>query len=174
VLTSCAAKEVFKSFWGVVDTDNGLEYKRGWERIPENWYRTPVDYGLLQLNLDLVDWFVRYPELASIGGNTGTVNSFTLVDLSDLSGGLLNVETLLQGNNLLCFVLQIVKTVSPNSLSGLFATLGQALGLLTDALDSAIKPLACPPFDDLSYGGEPIWDSLKNTFAGPKRAGSPL
>lgn len=41
-----------------------MEYREGWERIPENWYRTPVDYGLIGLNLDLIDWVVKYPELA--------------------------------------------------------------------------------------------------------------
>ncbi|KIX09441.1 uncharacterized protein Z518_00521 [Rhinocladiella mackenziei CBS 650.93] len=168
-------KDVFKSFWAVVDTDDGeLEYKRGWERIPNHWFKRPVDYGLVQLNLDLVDWFVRYPELASIGGNTGTVNSFTPLNISDLSGGLLNAETLLEGNNLLCFVLQIVKTVSPDSLSSLYATLAKPLELLTDALGSALEPLTCAPFEDLTYGGQPIWESLTHIFAGAERAGSPL
>lgn len=159
----------------MVDTDDGrLEYKRGWERIPENWYKTPVDYGLVQLNLDFIDWFVRYPQLASIGGNTGTVNSFTPLDISDLSGGLLNVQTLLEGNNLICFALQIVKTVSPNSLSNLFQTLAVPLRLLTDALGSAITDLTCPVFGDLAYGGKPLWDSLIQEFPGPARAASPL
>ncbi|KAJ9643196.1 hypothetical protein H2204_002091 [Knufia peltigerae] len=168
-------KEVFKSFWGVIDTeDGGLEYKRGWERIPENWFRRPVDYGLVQMNLDFVDWFLKYPKLMSIGGNTGTVNSFTPLDIGDISGGVLNLETLLQGNNLICFALQIVKTVSPNSLSNLFATLAEPLKLITDALGSALTSLTCPSFGDLAYGGQPIWDSLNKAFAGPERAGSPL
>ncbi|KEF52896.1 uncharacterized protein A1O9_10801 [Exophiala aquamarina CBS 119918] len=168
-------KDVFKSFWGVVENNDGeLEYKRGWERIPENWYKTPVDYGLIQLNLDFIDWFLKYPQLASIGGNTGTVNSFTPLDISDLSGGLLNVETLLEGNNLICFALQVVKTVSPNSLSNLFQTLAVPLGLLTDALGDAITGLTCPPFGDIAYGGQPLWDSLIKDFAGPAKAASPL
>lgn len=175
LLTETTAKEVFKSFWGVVDTEEGgLEYKRGWERIPNNWFKTPVDYGLIGLNLDLVSWITKYPELASIGGNTGTVNSFTALDISDLSGGVLNVATLLEGNNLLCFALEVVKTVSPNSLSNLFETLAVPLGLLTDALGTALTDLTCPVFKDLSYGGQPIWDSLTLAFPGPERAGSPL
>ncbi|EXJ56351.1 uncharacterized protein A1O5_12618 [Cladophialophora psammophila CBS 110553] len=168
-------KEVFKSFWGVVDNSDGsLQYKRGWERIPNNWYKTPVDYGLVQLNLDLVKWFVQYPQLASIGGNTGTVNSFTLLDIRDLSGGLLNAATLLEGNNLLCFAFQIVNTVSPDSLSPLYSALAVPLKLLTEALGSALDPLTCPPLGDLTYEGQPIWESLQNAFAGAGRAGSPL
>lgn len=36
----------------------------------------------------------------SIGGNTGTVNSFTGVDLGDTTGGVYNAQTLFEGNNL--------------------------------------------------------------------------
>lgn len=128
----------------------------------------------MNLNLDLVSWFAQYPELVSIGGNTGTVNSFTLVNLTDLSGGLLNAGTLLEGNNLLCFAFQIVKTVSPDSLSPLYSTLAVPLKLLTDALGSVLEPLTCPPFEDLTYGGQPIWESLTNIYGGAERAGSPL
>ncbi|KIW94107.1 uncharacterized protein Z519_05423 [Cladophialophora bantiana CBS 173.52] len=168
-------KEVFKSFWGVFDNSDGsLQYKRGWERIPNNWYKTPVDYGLVQLNLDLVKWFVEYPQLASIGGNTGTVNSFTPLDIADLSGGFLNAATLLEGNNLLCFAFQIVNTVSPDSLSPLYSALAVPLKLLTEALGAALDPLTCPPLGDLTYEGQPIWESLQNAFAGAGRAGSPL
>ncbi|KIW23701.1 uncharacterized protein PV07_11880 [Cladophialophora immunda] len=168
-------KEIFKSFWGVVDNaDGSLQYKRGWERIPNNWFKAPVDYGLVQLNLDLVDWFIKYPQLASIGGNTGTVNSFTGLDISNLSGGILNAETLLEGNNLLCFAFQVVNTVSPDSLSPLYSALAVPLKLLTDALGSALDPLTCPPLGDLTYEGQPIWKSLTNAFAGAERAGSPL
>jgi hypothetical protein len=46
------------------DSHGALVYQKGWERIPENWYRIPVDYGLLQFNLDLLDWVAQYPELA--------------------------------------------------------------------------------------------------------------
>lgn len=166
---------MFKSFWGVVENENGeLEYKRGWERIPANWFKTPVDYGLVQMNLDFVDWFLKYPQLASIGGNTGTVNSFTPLDISNLTGGVLNVETLLEGNNLICFALQVVKTVSPNSLSNLFQTLTVPLRLLTDALGDALTGLTCPPLDDLAYGGQPLWDTLIKDFPGPAKAASPL
>lgn len=86
-------------------------------------YKVPLDYGLLQLNLDTVDWILKFPELASIGGNTGTVNSFAGVELTDLTSGVLNLPKLLESNNLLCFVLEIVKLASPTYLSNLYATL---------------------------------------------------
>ena len=59
-----AAKETLKSFFGVYGDEDHMEYREGWERIPENWYRTPLDYGLIGLNLDIIDWVVKYPELA--------------------------------------------------------------------------------------------------------------
>lgn len=164
-----------QSFWGVVEADDGsLQYKRGWERIPENWYRIPVDYGLVNLNLDLVDWIIRYPKLASIGGNTGRVNSFTPLDISNITSGLLDTGTLLEGNNLICFVLQIVKAFSPDSLSSLYATLGVVLDLLTDTLGTTLTDLSCAPFEDLKYGGQPLWEGLLDAYAGAAKAGSAL
>jgi hypothetical protein len=38
--------------------------------------------------------------------NTGTPNSFVGVDVADLTGGVFNSKTLLEGNNLGCFVYQ--------------------------------------------------------------------
>jgi hypothetical protein len=74
----------------------------GHERIPENWYRRPVDYDLVELNVDVVDYVMRHPELANIGGNLGTVNSFAGVDLENLTGGVINESMLLEDNNLIC------------------------------------------------------------------------
>jgi hypothetical protein len=59
------AKETLKSFFAVVEDEEGkLGYNEGWERIPENWYKTPVDYGLVQLNIDTVTLASLHPELA--------------------------------------------------------------------------------------------------------------
>lgn len=166
---------MFKSFWGVVDGEDGqLEYKRGHEKIPANWYKTPVDYGLVQLNVDLASWIGRYPELASIGGNTGTVDSFTVLNISDLTGGVLNAPKLLENNNLLCFVLQIVGSFAPDSLSGLFSIIAKPLQLLTDTLGADLLSLSCPPAYELSYNDKPVCESFKSTFAGPRRAGACL
>lgn len=57
------AKEIVRNFFAVYGEEGNLTYKEGWERIPENWYRMPVDYGLVQLNLDTIDFFLKYPEL---------------------------------------------------------------------------------------------------------------
>lgn len=112
--------------------------------------------------------------LTSIGGNTGTVNSFSGLDLSNITGGLLNATSLLENNNLLCFVFQLLKTFLPNSLSGILATLAGPIDLVTDTLAAPILSLACPAWDDLTEGGQPLWDVIQEKFAGASKAGSSL
>ena len=43
--------------------EGNFTYNKGYERIPENWYRRPVDFGLIDLNLDTVALILKYPEL---------------------------------------------------------------------------------------------------------------
>lgn len=52
-----------KSFFAIDGEEGNFTYNEGWERIPDNWYKTPVDYSLVNLNLDTVDWITKYPEL---------------------------------------------------------------------------------------------------------------
>lgn len=166
--------DVIKSFFGVYGDKGSFTYREGWEQIPQNWYKVPVDYGLIQLNLDTVDWILRHPELGSIGGNTGTVNSFAGVELTDLTSGVLNLAKLLESNNLLCFVLEVVKLASPTYLNNLYATLSVPLNLLFDTLSVPLLNLACPTWKDLTYGGEPIWQALQERFPGANMSGAAL
>lgn len=147
---------------------SNFTYNKGWERIPDNWYKTPLDWGLVQLNLELLSWIAKYPVLASIGGNVGSVNSFTGVDLSDPVTGLANVPKLLESNNLVCFALQIVKMAAPSYTNNLFATLAAPLNLLLDKLAVPLLNLSCPSMDALTKGGRPLWEELRETFPGAK------
>ncbi|KAH6882438.1 Chloroperoxidase [Alternaria rosae] len=168
-------QEIFRKFFAVYEGANGnMEYRKGHETIPENWYRKPVEYGLIPLNLDIISWVMKHPVLGSIGGNTGTVNSFTGLDLHNVTGGVLNAGTLLENNNLLCFVFELLKTFLPNSLSPLLSTLEVPISLVTDTLASPLLSLACPAWKDMTEGGEPLWDGIQNTFAGARKAGSSL
>lgn len=57
-------QEVFRSFFGVFKKDNGtFEYRKGHETIPNNWYRRTTEYGLVPLNLDIVNWVLKHPVL---------------------------------------------------------------------------------------------------------------
>lgn len=146
-------------------------YQRGHERIPEQWYHRPVPYGLVTLNLDLVDWILRNPVLASIGGNVGTVNSFAGVDLSDPVSGLTNVPKLLEDNNLICFALEFVKLAAPSYTNNIFTTLAAPLNSLLDELNTPLLSLACPEFDSLTKDGVPLWESLQQQFPGANKTG---
>ncbi|KAJ5548959.1 hypothetical protein N7513_006193 [Penicillium frequentans] len=165
-------KSHIRNFYGIYGEEGNLTYREGWERIPENWYKTPVDYGLIQLNLDTIDWILKYPQLGSIGGNTGTVNSFTGIDPADLTGGVLNLTTLLEGNNLLCFVFEVLKFGSPNALDGLYKTIAEPLEWVTNLLAVPLLNLTCPAFEDLQIGGKPFWEALQNDFPGAMKSGS--
>ena len=162
-----------QSFFGVYNTTNGtLEYRAGHEQIPDNWYHTQVPYSLVQLNVDTVAMIALYPEVGSIGGNVGEVNSFTGVDLGDITGGVLNAGKLLEDNNLLCFVLEIVKMVSPNYLSNIYSTLDKPLELITKTLGVPLLDFNCPAWKDMTMDGKPLWDALGEKFPGAGKYGS--
>jgi hypothetical protein len=75
--------------------------------------------------------------LTYVCSNTGTTNSFTPVDVANLTGGLYNSETLLDGNNFACFAYQLSAQAKPDILLG-------ALDQLTDAVGKITSSLACP------------------------------
>jgi len=82
--------------------------------------------------------------MAVIGGNTGKPNTFTGVNIADLTGGVFNAATLLEGNNLMCFAFQAVHSASPDILKGLLGNVLLAVRTLTDALDPILAQLGCP------------------------------
>lgn len=98
------------------------------------------------------------------------MNSFAGVDPADLTGGVLNLTNLLEGNNLLCFVFEVLKFASPNALSGLYKTLAEPLEFITNVVAEPLLNLTCPAFADLQMGGKPIWEALKNDFPGALKA----
>ncbi|RDW60684.1 hypothetical protein BP6252_12067 [Coleophoma cylindrospora] len=167
-------KETLKSFHSVHGEEGNLTYIYGHESIPANWYRKPVDYGLVDLNVDVINFGTQYPELLSIGGNTGTVNSFTGIDIANLTGGVFNAETLLEGNNLLCFAFEVAKFVTPSMLSGLFTTISGPLSMITDALDAPLLNLACPALKDISMGGKSWVQGIEALYPGAAKSGGGL
>ncbi|KAF1933715.1 Cloroperoxidase [Didymella exigua CBS 183.55] len=169
------SQEVLKSFFAVYeDAQGNLEYRQGHETFPENWFRRSSEYGLIPLNVDIISWVMKHPELGSIGGNTGNVNSFSGLDLRNMTGGLVTSASLLEGNNLLCFAFELLKTFLPNSLSPLLATLAGPINMVTDVLATSTISLACPAWQDLIKGGEPLWDVIQHKFPGASKSGSSL
>lgn len=148
------------------EEDGELVYKEGHERIPENWYRISVDYTLVALNADIVTWVLHYPTLASVGGNMGEVNTFAGLNMDDMTGGVLNATSLLEGNNLFCFAMEAVKTFAPNALATVFKTLETPLALLDDAILDPLLDLSCPAFGDMTMGGTDLFSGLTATYPG--------
>ncbi|TGJ80919.1 heme-thiolate peroxidase [Xylaria hypoxylon] len=165
------SKEVVSSFFGVYEENGKQVYREGHERIPENWYRIAVDYSLTDYNLDLVAWVIKHPVLLSVGGNQGEVNTFTGVDIADLTGGVLNATTLLEGNNLVCFALNVLKTWTPTGLSTVVQSIAGPLKLVDDILLHPLLDLSCPAFADLTLGGEDLWSALLDRYPGAKQSG---
>ena len=94
--------------------------------------------------------------------------------MSNITGGVLNADSLLEDNNLLCFVFELLKTFLPQSLSPLLSSLAGPIDLITDTLAAPLLSLECAAWDDLTEGGEPLWDVIQQRYPGASKAGSSL
>ncbi|KAI7261180.1 Cloroperoxidase [Hortaea werneckii] len=137
--------DLLKTFFSVSGEDGNFEHTPGHERIPENFYKNPDSnqYGLIPLFLDSYDAYIHNPEFESIGGNTGEVNSFTGISFSNLTEGIFNADTLLEGNNLFCFALQLALASLPDLLDGLVSDLTGLLHSLSSDLGDLTDQLTC-------------------------------
>ena len=92
-----------------------------------------------------------HPEFTSVGGNTGTTNSFTGLDPGDLTGGVYNAQTLLQGHNAYCYAFEVLTQESPDLLEGLFTNVTPARNQLAAAIATMTGGLGCPQLTTLQY-----------------------
>jgi len=132
-------KDVMKSWFAINGTDNNYQWTEGHERIPDKWYRRAQQYpySIPYFQLDFVNAAILYPKFLDIGGNLGTKNSFVGVNIANLTGGVLNAGSLLQGNNAACLAYQFAAQVKPDVLLAPLAQLGNLLGSIS-------SKLACP------------------------------
>lgn len=154
-------QEVLKSFFAVTGDGTGASgtnpgnfvHNVGQERIPLNWYRrnSADAYSLADVGLDLLAGASTNPGTLRIGGNTGTTNSFTGVDVGNLTGGVFNGATLLQGNNLACFAFQAAQAGGIDQLDSVLSTIQSSLKPLADALSGALSGLYCPQLDAKNF-----------------------
>ena len=142
-------KEVLKSFFAITEKADGtLKWTPGYERIPDNWYRRPLGevngYSPVNFAVDFAQMAIQVPEAATVGGNTGTVNSFAGVDLGDITGGIYHTSDLLDPQKFVCYFYQLALALVPDFLRSyaLGAVLGSALSLLQNQIGPLV-PAGC-------------------------------
>ncbi|TVY82201.1 Aromatic peroxygenase [Lachnellula suecica] len=143
--------EVFESFFGYTrDSNDNLVFTYGTERIPDNWYKRAADdaWTLEDILLSTAQQCLSYPSNCEVGGNTGEVNSFSGVDLGDITGGLVNsVTDLSDPARMGCFISQAIQADVPSFLDNVFngAVLQEVLGMIDTTLIPALQGLGeCP------------------------------
>lgn len=144
------SSEVLQSFFAVTGKNGRFVHHKYQERIPYNWYKRPGGadaYNVPDVFLDLIADASIYPGILKFGGNTGKVNTFTGVDIGDLTGGVFNSKTLLQGNNLACFAFQAAEAGGIDELDGAAISLGKVLAPIT----AVFKELKCPPLAKFDF-----------------------
>lgn len=144
--------ETLKSFYSITGNYPDFSYTPGHERIPDNWYkRNPVDYYTIPyFGADANAMALQHPEFTSVGGNTGTTNSFVGIDPANLTDGVFNADNLLQGNNLICFGLEATLMEAPDLLSGLYSDIDPAVDKLGSAINRATNGLGCPQLNEIN------------------------
>jgi len=156
-------RETLKTFFAVSGEPGSFTHSPGQERIPLNWYRRPTtnQYNLVEVVADLAISNAAYPGILRIGGNTGTTDSFTGVDLQDLTGGVFNTESLLDGNDGACFLYQATLAAMPSAAAPVLGTVGSILGWALNLLGPDIQALGCPQLAKFD-------NTLFNQFPGAK------
>jgi hypothetical protein len=82
-------------------------------------------------------------------------NTFTGVNVADLTGGVSNAETLLEGNHIVYVAFQTVSGIAPDILEELVGNVLLAVQKLTTVLTFIIDELGCPQlakFDTTAFG----------------------
>jgi len=165
-------RQTFASFFGVTgDNENNFVVRQGWERIPDNWYKRPIDdeFSIPDFLVDVLEHAAYYPRLLSFGGNTGEVNTFAGVDLANLTGGVFDTATLLEGNNLECFAFQIALAAGPDLLGSTFTDVQKALTPLADKVAQLLGNAGCPQLqsiDSSMFEQYPGYTEAYGSYAG--------
>lgn len=82
------------------------------------------------------------PEVISVGGNTGEVNTFTGVDLGNITGGAYQTSDLTNPTKFVCYFYQLTLAIVPDFLRS--EALGTALAGALNLLQTQISPLVDP------------------------------
>lgn len=102
------------------------------------------EYTISAFTLDAVGTELANPELVRLGGNTGEPNTFTGVNINDLTGNVFNAQTILEKNNLICLAYVAALQATPDLLGGLVGNVLVAVQKLTNSLNPILAALDCP------------------------------
>lgn len=148
------SKSILRTFFSINGGDNpdNFTYTPGHERIPDNFYKRAVgdEYSIPFFEADVIAMALQHPEFLSFGGNLGTVNSFTPLDIENLTGGIYSAQTLLQPGNLQCFLYEMLISQAPDLLLGLFQNTLAPLQKLKGAAAQFIAGLDCPKLEAIN------------------------
>jgi hypothetical protein len=144
-------RENLKTFFAVSGEPGSFVYNKGHERIPENFYKSAIgdEYSIAGFVADILGHALKDPRFLDAGGNTGTPNTFTPVDIGSLTKGVFDTGDLLKGNNLECFVFQAALAAAPDFLGGTFSNVGSATSALSDTIATRLAGLSCPQLQSL-------------------------
>lgn len=138
--------EMFKTFFGVTGDYPNFTWLPGQEQIPKNWYRRPLSrpYDLLDVPGDLLVGWAAYPNSFRLGGNVNGVNSYVGVNLTDLTAGTYDLDTLFEGDNFACFLFQTQQQAVPDFAKGLVGDLSIVTDLINNVTSGVLGSLTCP------------------------------
>lgn len=161
-------KEILKSFFAISGPDDNLVYTYGHEQIPANFYKRAIrnEYTIPLFIEDTFNFASTFPEMFSIGGNTGTVDSYVVLDLGNLTGGIYESGTLLEGDNLWCFVFQSLLAAAPDVLKGGYSDPSAPMKTLLDAVGGVVGAFACPAIEKYEVGQFAMYPGAKASEGG--------
>jgi len=158
------SKEVLMGFYAMDYSTSGSEYnftyQVGWERMPENFYKRAIgdEYTIAGFVLDVLDFGIKDPRLLSVAGNTGTVDSLTPVDIGSLTKGVFDAATLLQGNNLECFIFQTIQAAGPDVTANPNSAIGAPL---SNTILNILSGFGCPQLQSIDQSQYDIYPGYK-------------
>ncbi|KAF7852551.1 hypothetical protein EAF04_010952 [Stromatinia cepivora] len=155
------------SFFAITGESGDFQYTPGHERIPDNWYKRAIgdEFTIDGFLADVLHFAKQYPPLLNIGGNTGKPNTFTPVDLQSLTKGVFETGTLLEGNNLECFVFQAAQAALPDVAVGTLTSIVNAIQPFSDIVFQRLLSLGCPhlkSIDQSTFNSFPGYTNCKN------------
>jgi hypothetical protein len=111
---------------------------------------------------------LQHPEFLSVGGNTGKVDTFAGIEPTDLTGGVFNSATLLEGNNFMCYAMQLAVQQLPDILSGLLTDKDAAQDKVGTEINSITNSLGCPKLNNINKDQFNKYPGYTNSYNGYK------